>query len=133
MHIIKQASQGVTLVKERSFNMKDMPGCGYAFDLDKQNNPILTNPYAEKNYLDCLRGTNDKGELIIDNGIKTRKHYWNECAIGKCSCGMLVHLSGFTNTCDRCGNDYNMSGQLLAPREQWGEETGEHYVDIARI
>lgn len=37
-----------------------------------------------------------------------------------------------TNTCDRCGVDYNMSGQRLAPREQWGEETGETYSDISR-
>jgi hypothetical protein len=29
-----------------------------------------------------------------------------------------------------CGADYNMSGQMLAPREQWGEETGETVADI---
>ena len=37
--------------------------------------------------------------------------------------------SGFTNTC-LCGADYNMSGQRLAPRSQWGEETGETADDI---
>jgi hypothetical protein len=36
-----------------------------------------------------------------------------------------VTLSAFTNTC-RCGRDYNSSGTELAPREFWGEETGEH-------
>jgi len=40
-----------------------------------------------------------------------------------------VTCSGFTNTC-RCGADYNMSGQQLAPRSQWGEETGETADDI---
>jgi hypothetical protein len=55
-----------------------------------------------------------------------------EPAIGKCDCGREVELSGFTNTCD-CGRDYNWSGQLLASREQWGEETGECYVDVLRI
>jgi hypothetical protein len=51
----------------------------------------------------------------------------------KCSCGTRVHLAGFTNTCDGCGRDYNQSGQLLADRAQWGEETGEHPADIGRI
>lgn len=47
----------------------------------------------------------------------------------KCDCGREVECSGFTSTCD-CGLDYNGSGQQLAPREQWGEETGEHWTDI---
>lgn len=53
-------------------------------------------------------------------------------AIGLCDCGREVELAGFTNTCD-CGRDYNSGGTLLAPREQWGEETGEHLADIMRI
>ncbi len=50
----------------------------------------------------------------------------------KCGCGRRVHLTGSrsdTYPCD-CGADYNGSGQRLAPREQWGEETGEHPADI---
>lgn len=50
----------------------------------------------------------------------------------KCDCGAEVLCSHFTNTCD-CGRDYNMSGSLLADRSQWGEETGEHPSDVARI
>ena len=46
-----------------------------------------------------------------------------------CDCGETVTCSGFTNTCT-CGADYNMSGQLLAPRAQWGEETGETADEI---
>lgn len=42
-----------------------------------------------------------------------------------CQCGTKVECDGFTNTCPKCGADYNFAGQLLAPREQWGEETGE--------
>lgn len=48
-----------------------------------------------------------------------------------CDCGNAVYLGGFTNTC-RCGADYNMSGSRLAPRSQWGEETGESAADILR-
>lgn len=47
----------------------------------------------------------------------------------KCDCGEEIMCHGFTSTCE-CGADYNMSGQRLAPREQWGEETGETYADI---
>jgi hypothetical protein len=47
-------------------------------------------------------------------------------------CGKEVFCVGFTNTCE-CGADYNMSGNLLTSREQWGEETGESLADIMRI
>ena len=50
----------------------------------------------------------------------------------KC-CGEWLSCAGFTNTCDNCHTDYNMSGQELAPREQWGEETGESVADILAI
>jgi len=47
----------------------------------------------------------------------------------ECDCGEEVYCDGFTNTCE-CAADYNSSGQRLAPREQWGEETGESLADI---
>jgi len=44
-------------------------------------------------------------------------------------CGSPVELfNAFTITCD-CGADYNWAGQRLAPRSQWGEETGESWED----
>lgn len=46
----------------------------------------------------------------------------------KCVCGKMVECSSFTNTC-HCGRDYNSSGTELAPRDQWGCETGEHWTD----
>ena len=46
----------------------------------------------------------------------------------KC-CGTWLWCDMFTNTCS-CGADFNMSGDKLAPRSQWGEETGETYADI---
>ena len=51
-------------------------------------------------------------------------------AVGECPCGDTVELDGFTNTCDTCGRDYNMSGQELAPRRFWGEECNETASDI---
>ena len=47
----------------------------------------------------------------------------------KC-CGTWLACTHFTNTCQKCGADYNSSGQQLAPRECWGEETGETTNDI---
>ena len=49
-----------------------------------------------------------------------------------CNCGRQVVCEGFTNTCE-CGADYNWAGQRLAPRSQWGEETGETLDEILRI
>lgn len=46
----------------------------------------------------------------------------------KC-CGAWLDCEAFTNTCEHCEADYNFAGQRLAPRSQWGEETGEHWSD----
>ena len=56
-----------------------------------------------------------------------------EPAIGICdACGKDVVLDHtMTNTCE-CGAEYNLCGQRLAPREQWGEETGETESEIMR-
>ncbi len=62
-----------------------------------------------------------------------RIHYGRSGALRLvCQCKREVVCFGFTNTCV-CGRDYNMSGQLLAPRSQWGAETGESVSDILRI
>ena len=53
-------------------------------------------------------------------------------AVGKCDCGRSVRLSHFTNAC-ACGRDYDYSGSLLAPRSQWGEDTGEHWSECMGI
>jgi hypothetical protein len=47
----------------------------------------------------------------------------------KCKCcgETVVLTSCWANECDRCGTEYNGLGQRLAPREQWGEETGENF------
>lgn len=42
----------------------------------------------------------------------------------KCDCGEEIACSGFTTTCG-CGRDYDWNGTQLAPRSQWGYETGE--------
>ena len=46
----------------------------------------------------------------------------------KC-CNTWFELYSFTNTCEKCGSDYNTAGQLLCDRKFWGEETGEHWTE----
>lgn len=53
-----------------------------------------------------------------------------DARIIRCDCGGTLDLEGFTNTCPKCSADYNWNGQRLAPRSQWGEETGESLADI---
>jgi hypothetical protein len=46
----------------------------------------------------------------------------------RCDCGAEVHCdSSWANSCERCDREYNGSGQLLASRSHWGEETGESF------
>lgn len=63
--------------------------------------------------------------------IPLSEHWGSECPgctarVRLCGCGRLVYLSsGWANAC-ACGTEYNGAGQQLAPRCQWGEETGEY-------
>lgn len=109
------------------FEWVGTPGAGFSFACDKDGNiDVEAMPAtARGNYEMCL--ANPGGELRA-TGVETREWSYREPAIGKCECGREVALEGFTNTCD-CGRDYNMSGQMLAPRAQWGEETGETWQD----
>lgn len=112
----------------RNFERSDGLG-GYAFDCDKTGKQLETaNEAAKKNYARCLDGTYN----VIDRGIATVDTSYYEPKQGLCECGEWVYLDRFTCSCD-CGRDYNSAGQELAPREQWGEETGEHIADIMRI
>ena len=89
-------------------------------------------PAGLENYRNCTQGATSDGTVIEDGGVECREHSWREAAVGRCGCGLDVTLSGFTNTCD-CGRDYNSAGQMLAPREQWGEDTGETVGEILMI
>lgn len=47
----------------------------------------------------------------------------------KCDvCKQEIELvSGWANECHSCGTEYNGFGQKLAPRSEWGWETGEDF------
>lgn len=53
-------------------------------------------------------------------------HRWGRCE----DCRTKLALNDFTNTCSKCGADYNSGGSRLVDRRFWGEETGESAADI---
>jgi len=104
------------------------PGSGYAFPCDPSGNVSTDGltPAAVANLEACQAGDN-RGKLNPPRVITLHNTY-RYPAIGRCACGAEIALDAFTNACD-CGRDYNSAGQLLAPRAQWGEETGEAWYE----
>lgn len=135
MEIVQEQEFGTSVSYSHDYQWGDCPGAGFGFDCDEIGNPTFqgSSSAARENYAMCLRGHGDNGVKINDMGINRREHRYRIAAVGKCACGTLVQLDGFTNTCPKCERDYNSCGQLLAPREQWGEETGETANDILAI
>jgi hypothetical protein len=119
------------------FEYDDLPGAGFAFDCDENGivNEAELKVHRPEAYrsLQACRSGEVNGRKVHPMGAEKIERNYNEPAIGECECGEEVVLHGFTNTCDRCERDYNQSGSLLAPREQWGEETFESLGDILRI
>lgn len=103
---------------------------GFSFECDREGNLCpLTNEAAQENYEGCISGRFD----VVPQGIRDFSYDYTRPPVGLCEdCSRKVYLEHFTNTCE-CGADYNSSGTRLAPRSQWGEETGEHLSDILRI
>ncbi len=69
------------------------------------------------------------------NQIELHEQIWTYHERGyvviRCDCGISIECDdGFLNNCLRCGRNYDGNGNLLAPIEQWGEETGESAADI---
>lgn len=127
MEIISRRHTVERVSRIHSFSWADCPGAGFSFDLDEDDQIVVTDTNRANVEL-CLSGD----PRIIDDGIVEHRWTYIEPSVGRCRCGREIPLEHFTNTC-RCGRDYNSSGQLLAPRSQWGEETGESLGDILRI
>jgi len=125
MKIIRERERKINTEYELSFYWKDTPSAGFGFPCDKDGNLFPMKKYALENYKKCISGEYD----VISEGIKKRSWSYMECAIGLCVCGNEVYLDSFTNTCEKCERDYNISGQQLSSRECWGEETGEHWTE----
>lgn len=66
----------------------------------------------------------------------TKRDVYGRPLTMRCDCGTTIHLDdyrpGADAECNRCGREYNSAGQALAPRSEWGHETGETAQDYYR-
>ena len=125
MKIFKQRERVALVNYSHDFCWKDEPSGGFTFPCDENGVLLKLNPCAEDNYKKCVDGEYD----VVNEGIRKHTSSYMSPAIGVCSCGCKVELANFTNTCEKCESDYNLNGDLLAPRTQWGYETGESWSD----
>ena len=136
MRIITPSDSGVStsyhrLFNEASYGSYQFRG-GYGFDCDASGNVDVSKlqPPARDAFEQLTKTGMVNGCKYIDLGVSKSENCYRIPAVGACNaCNRPVTLAGFTNTCE-CGADYNSAGQQLAPREQWGEETGETAADI---
>lgn len=115
----------------REYRWKEDPQAGFSFPCDKDGHVHgFAHREAHENYALAEQAVAD-GRMTVAVEMSERKRA--HPAIAECvKCGRRVHLLEFTNTCV-CGRDYGMSGELLAPRSQWGWETGESLGEILAI
>lgn len=128
MKIIKHREIVEHVALQRVFEWDDRPGSGFAFACNQAGEPVSLTPVQAGSWAFCAEQVT--AGKMSDLGVRLDVSHHVEPAIGRCDCGDEVVLGGFTCTCRRCGTDYNSAGQRLAPRSQWGEETGETASDI---
>lgn len=136
------------------FGWSKEPGAGFSFDCFEDgslpNSVVIHHGITREQYFEQVKNTPPSpkfGELIYKGITVWRKRRIREAAVIRCigsvtlrrgtkiigyeECGEEISLDMvMTNTCPECGSDYNVSGQKLAPRSQWGWDTGESLSDI---
>jgi hypothetical protein len=122
MEIIQERAVTVEGYYQVEFDSIENLGRGFSFDCDKDG--MVNDLDCEHRIVELLRDP-----TYLYRGVVLHHRRYTQPRIGRCACGEEVALEAFTNTCSQCGRDYNMSGQELAPRSQWGEETGEHWSE----
>lgn len=102
----------------------------YSFDCTPSGGPVFDPEHEgrqRRSYEDALAGV-ETGEFRSPY-VARYLHSWTSPEAIECDCGGRVDLaSSWANTCGGCGADYDGSGRQLAPRHQWGEETGERFA-----
>jgi len=103
---------------------------GFSFLCTQDGIPIKDawGPEAQINWDKCNSGEYD----VIDHGVEKEEWDYTHPATIDCNrCGTEITLhSSWANSCDKCGVEYNGSGQQLAPRSQWFEDTNECEADV---
>jgi|MudIll2142460700_1097286.scaffolds.fasta_scaffold01173_4 DNA-directed RNA polymerase subunit RPC12/RpoP len=77
----------------------------------------------------CIRcGRNRPLAVVSPCACGDERQGWR---VIRCDCGRKLEAPlGGDFHCEHCHREYNAFGQHLAPRELWGEETGETLADI---
>jgi len=127
---LKHAERVERTFYELVFSRRDDPGSGYSFPCSKGGG-LLRDQISDvgmDNYRKCRDGIHP----VLPGVIRERVERYTEPAVIKCDCcGARVELyCSWASDCPRCGTEYNGGGQRLAPRSQWGEETGESVFDM---
>jgi len=130
MQIIRRREFHKSVTYTLVFDLIETSGRSYTFDCDEHGTVIIERlpPEGINNFINCT----NKIHNVKDGRVVKYHRTWSTPPVGLCDCGKEIELDHFTNTCD-CGADYNSAGQLLAPRSQWGEETGESLSDILSV
>lgn len=115
---------------EYGYEWKDCKGAGYSFPCTPEGVIEISelHPDALITFEKCRSGEFE----VIPLGVTVWYENASTHRIIECEkCRRHVELyDAFCTTCDHCGADYNGAGQRLAPRSQWGWETGETLGDI---
>lgn len=115
---------------ELVFRLEDGSGGAFAFECDERGGVYLGRlPQIARHSLElCLRGEVDGYSVRLGVVHGTERRYVEDSS-GTRVCGAHVTLhSSWANACG-CGREYNGSGQLLADRASWGEQTSESVAD----
>lgn len=98
----------------------DDPEAGFTFTADAEWNPVFRTDLSRANYAACLTGSVGGYAVSPPRRVTTTRNVWYP-ALLRCRCGEVVTLDGYDNDCDKCGAIWNMFGQELKPRDEWGE------------
>lgn len=115
------------------FQWNDGSTAGFSFPCDHEGVPHpAKNEYMAENREIVALGV--AIGIMEDLGVRKYERDYTHAAVIQCErCKRAVILDSYwTNSCT-CGADYNGDGNRLAPRSQWGEETGEHPCDVHNL
>lgn len=120
-HFISRRSVEYVTVYRLCFYRSDNSG-GFSFDCDRSGNVDESKlaPEGLANFRNCEAGAFPHLHRFVDSHEERR----TTPAVIRCQCGKPLTLCDSETVCN-CGREFNLCGQLLAPRSQWGEETGE--------
>lgn len=128
IEIIRYSRNVVEYDFEHYYENVDRPGSGFSFPANEFGDLLVDQ--MSKSAMESYEMVCEDDSDFVYVGLQRYTRRWHEPAAGRCYCGAEVLLEYNTNECEKCHALYNMSGQQLSDPRMWGEETGEHPVDV---